>query len=362
MTFWLSEHNTNNKVIYRYSGPGTRMESVTFVYALATEQERQAEALKNKTQNQLERYRHVIQRQKEKERAFLSFKKLEFLSRQETKLHASRPHSAWARMSDRLPEVNTKGQEVSQKSGLLAARNETRSSPPFLNRRKTHLGTRYLSSNSTNSSSAETRKPSLSKGAMPELASQTSSSGNLVRSRATRTNNNHKARKGVHFEGETKVTTRPVKHNYKIVEKVTDSQKEVELKTFEKRGLNLPKWERVRVTKSKREKVSTEDCNNQEKAGNPVQTSNKSHNLQSVETGEKIVTKEPGKVSWAVVARLIGLKLKFKRRQVHGIFQAPELEVLDPTLNNKKRVGQETYSDPLEGVKDCRYLRMPNNK
>lgn len=36
------------------------MENVTFVYALATEQERQTEAVKKQQQNQLEKYRHVL--------------------------------------------------------------------------------------------------------------------------------------------------------------------------------------------------------------------------------------------------------------------------------------------------------------
>ena len=69
-----------------------------------------------------------------------------------------------------------------------------------------------------------------------------------------------------------------------------------------------------------------------------------------------------GQVSWAVVARLIGLQMKFKRRRINGKFQAPELEVLDPTLKNERRVCQETPTDPFQEVKDCRYLRMPNKK
>lgn len=114
------------------------MENVTFVYALATEQERQTEALKNQQQNQLEKYRHVIQRQKKKERAFLSFKKVEFLSRQETKLNVLRPSSARARMDDKLPEVTRKGREIALKKGLLATGNEFMNVLPLYRQKNTH--------------------------------------------------------------------------------------------------------------------------------------------------------------------------------------------------------------------------------
>lgn len=93
------------------------MESVTFVYDLATEQERLTEALKNQKQNQLDRYRHVIQRQMQKERALLSFKKVEFLSRQETKLKGMmRPFSGRERVTDSLPEIRMKGSENTKKN------------------------------------------------------------------------------------------------------------------------------------------------------------------------------------------------------------------------------------------------------
>ena len=92
------------------------MDSVTFVFALATEQERQTEVLKNQNQNQLEKYRSLIQKQKEKEKAFLSFKKVKFLSRQEAKLDGKRPASARAHIGDRLPAIS---QNRRQKNGFL---------------------------------------------------------------------------------------------------------------------------------------------------------------------------------------------------------------------------------------------------
>lgn len=125
--------------------PASLIENVTFVYALATEQERQTEALKNQQQNQLEKYSHVIQRQKEKERAFLSFKEVEFLSRQETKLNVSRPSSARERMDDKLPEITRKGRAIALKRGLLATGNEFMNVLP-LYRQKTHIGTGFVSS------------------------------------------------------------------------------------------------------------------------------------------------------------------------------------------------------------------------
>ena len=105
------------------------MESVTFVYSLATEQEKQTEALKNQEQNQLDKYRALIQKLMEKERAFLSYKKIEFLSRQEAKLGGKiRPLSARVRMGEHLPEITSKAQlkEMAHKNGLLGTRTETR--------------------------------------------------------------------------------------------------------------------------------------------------------------------------------------------------------------------------------------------
>ena len=52
--------------------------------------------------------------------------------------------------------------------------------------------------------------------------------------------------------------------------------------------------------------------------------------------------------------------MKFKRRQFHGTFQAPELEVLDPSLKSERKVEQGPSSDPLKGVRGCRYLRIPD--
>ena len=104
-----------------------------------------------------------------------------------------------------------------------------------------------------------------------------------------------------------------------------------------------------------------DDCSNQEKHKNNKQRRNKGHNLQSVGTTVKMATEGTeagGQVSWAVVARLTGLKMKFKRRQYHGTFQAPELEVLDPSLKSERKVEQGPSSDPLKGVRGSRYLRI----
>ena len=87
----------------------------------------------------------VIQRQKEKERAFLSFKKVEFLCRQETTLNAMRPSSARARIDDKLPGTTRKGREIGLKRGLLATGNEYMNVLP-LYRQKTHIGTGFGSS------------------------------------------------------------------------------------------------------------------------------------------------------------------------------------------------------------------------
>lgn len=141
------------------------MESVTFVYCLATEKEKQTEALKNKEQNQLDKYRALIQKQMKKERAFLSYKKIEFLSRQEAKFGGKRTSlSAGARMGNHLPEV-TKAQpkEMAHKNGLLVARTEAQNLAPFIFRQRTHLGMVVASSKprSTNLSPAEGRKSCL---------------------------------------------------------------------------------------------------------------------------------------------------------------------------------------------------------
>lgn len=69
-----------------------------------------------------------------------------------------------------------------------------------------------------------------------------------------------------------------------------------------------------------------DDCSNQEKHKNNKQRCNKGHNLQSVDTTVKMATEGTeagGQVSWAVVARLTGLKMKFKRRQYHVHFRHP---------------------------------------
>lgn len=324
------------------------MESVTFVYALATEQERQTEALKNQKQNQLERYCHVIHRQMEKERAFLSYKKVEFLSRQETKFSGTRPFSARARLSNSLPGITTKGHEIAQKNGLLVERNEISDSAPFFYRQRTHLDARLLSSkpSSTNSSPAEMRKPS------PRLA--TIGSENSVKCSRT---SNLKGQKRVHFEGE-KNATRPVLQQ--IDAAVTDLQNQ----TFGKRRQNLQKYDgiRNRATKQQRGRLS-EDCSKQEKDETAIKLSNKTRHLHSSETDEETATKaRVGQASWALLARLIGLKMKFKRRQIHGEFQAPELEVMDPSLKTESRVRHDKFNDPWQGVKGCRYLRIPTHK
>ena len=79
------------------------------MYSLATQQEKRTEALKNKEQNQLDKYRALIQKQMEKEKAFLSYEKIEFLSRQEVKLGGKRRSLfARARMGDYIPDITTK--------------------------------------------------------------------------------------------------------------------------------------------------------------------------------------------------------------------------------------------------------------
>ena len=314
------------------------MENVTFVYALATEQERQTEALKNQQQNQLEKYRHVIQRQKEKERAFLSFKKVEFLSRQETKLNVQRPSSARTRMDDKLPEVTRKGREIALKRGLLATGNEFMNVLPFY-RQKTHIGTGFVSSwrsGISSNPSVMQRKPLTLQGHQPRM---------IV---------NQKRRNGNYHHGEKTAISSSVTKKIPGVG--------VDHGSLGKFKINSPsKHDGVRHVATGLQ--FSDDCSNQEKDENNTQRSNKGQKLQSVDTTVKMATEgtERGcQVSWAVVARLIGLKMKFKRRQFHGTFQAPELEVLDPSLKSERKVEQGPSSDPLKGVRGCRYLRMPD--
>ena len=314
------------------------MENVTFVYALATEQERQTEALKNQQQNQLEKYRHVIQRQKEKERAFLSFKKVEFLSRQETKLNVLRPSSARTRMDDKLPEVTRKGREIALKRGLLATGNEFMNVLPFY-RQKTHIGTGFVSSwrsGISSNSSVMQRKPLTLQGHQPRM---------IV---------NQKRRNGNYHHGEKTAISSSVTKKIPGVG--------VDHGSLGKFKINSPsKHDGVRHLATGLQ--FSDDCSDQEKDENNTQRSNKGQKLQSVDTTVKMATEgtERGcQVSWAVVARLIGLKMKFKRRQFHGTFQAPELEVLDPSLKSERNVEQGPSSDPLKGVRGCRYLRMPD--
>lgn len=314
------------------------MENVTFVYALATEQERQTEALKNQQQNQLEKYRHVIQRQKEKERAFLSFKKVEFLSRQETKLNVLRPSSARTRMDDKLPEVTRKGREIALKRGLLATGNEFMNVLPFY-RQKTHIGTGFVSSwrsGISSNPSVMQRKPLTLQGHQPRM---------IV---------NQKRRNGNYHHGEKTATSSSVTKKIPGVG--------VDHGSLGKFKINSPsKHDGVRHVATGLQ--FSDDCSDQEKDENNTQRSNKGQKLQSVDTTVKMATEgtERGcQVSWAVVARLIGLKMKFKRRQFHGTFQTPELEVLDPSLKTERKVDQGPSSDPLKVVRGCRYLRMPD--
>ena len=319
------------------------MENVTFVYALATEQERQTEALKNQQQNQLEKYRHVIQRQKEKEGAFLSFKKVEFLSRQETKLNVLRPSSARVRMDDKLPEVTRKGTEIALKRGLLATGNEFMNVLP-LYRQKTHIGTGFVSSWRSGISS----NPSVMQG-----KPLTIQGGNRHQARMIV---NQKRRNGNYHHGEETAISSSV--TQKVPGVGVDHGSLGKIKT------NSPKHDGVRheATGLQSWKFS-DNCSNQEKDDNNTQRSNKGQKLQSVDTTVKMAregTERGCQVNWAVVARLIGLKMKFKRRQFHGTFQAPELEVLHPSLKSERKVDQGPSSDPLKGVRGCRYLRMPD--
>ena len=71
-------------------------------------------------------------------------------------------------------------------------------------------------------------------------------------------------------------------------------------------------------------------------------------------------------VSWAAVAKLIGMKMKFKRRLLHGKFQAPVLQVPDLRFEEKtamSKSGLENNSKKeWDTLKNCRYLRMPHGK
>ena len=316
------------------------MENVTFVYALATEQERQTEALKNQQQNQLEKYRHVIQRQKEKEGAFLSFKKVEFRSRQETKLNALRPSSARTRMDDKLPEITRKGREITLKRGLLATGNEFMNVLP-LYRQKTHIGAGFVSSwrsGISSNPSVMQRKPLTLQRHQPRMIA------------------NQKRRNGNCHHGEKTAISSSVTKKIPGVG--------VDHGLLGKFKINSPKHDGVRheATGLQSWKFS-DNCSNHEKDENNTQRSNKGQKLQSVDTTVKMATEgtERGcQVNWAVVARLIGLKMKFKRRQFHGTFQAPELQVLDPSLKSERKVDQGPSSDPLKGARGCRYLRIPD--
>lgn len=311
------------------------------------------EALKNQEQNQLDKYRALIQKQMEKERAFLSYKKTELLCRQEVKLGGKRrPLSARARMGDRLPEVTTKAQpkEMAYKNGLLGARTETRNLASFIYRQRTHLGMMVASSKPK--SPAEGRKSC--------LVTLTGSNSPVINSKTYY----QKERKSVHFEGEAK-GTRSVPKCKNSKTPTTEIRKEIENETLRKRRLNLAKCKNPQheSTKTQKEKVS-EDCRNLKerelKDRVSIYCSRKSDSL-SFGKAEATAARRPpgGSVSWAVVARLIGLKTKFKRRRLHGTFQAPELEVLDPSLKNDTKFGQGKSNDPWKAVKDCRYLRMP---
>ena len=314
------------------------MENVTFVYALATEQERQTEALKNQQQNQLEKYRHVIQRQKEKERAVLSFKKVEFLSRQETKLSVLRPSSARTRMDDKLPEVTRKGREIALKRGLLATGNEFMNVLP-LYRQKTHFGAGFVSSwrsKIISKPSVMQRKPLTLQGHQPRM---------IVNQKRRNGNCHHGEKTAISSSVTKKIPGVGVDHG-----------------SLGKFKINSPsKHDGVRHVATGLQ--FSDDCSNQEKDENNTQRSNKGQKLQSVDTTVKMATEGTERgcpVNWAVVARLIGLKMKFKRRLFHGTFQAPELEVLDPSLKSERKVEQGPSSDPLKGVRGCRYLRMPD--
>lgn len=312
------------------------MESVTFVYCLATEKEKQTEALKNKEQNQLDKYRALIQKQMKKERAFLSYKKIEFLSRQEAKFGGKRTSlSAGARM-------------------VLVARTEAQNLAPFIFRQRTHLGMVVASSKprSTNLSPAEGRKSC--------LMTLTGSNSPVMDSKT----HHQKERKSVRFKSEAKRTRFvPEYNNSKPLTIV--GPKEIENETLRKRRLALPKWENPQNESTKeQERTVSEDCRNLKRKESKDRVSidcsrkNDSHSFGKAETTAATKPSEGG-VSWAAVARFIGLKTKFKKRRLHGIFQALELEMLHLSLKNDRRFGEAKPNDPWKEVKGCRYLRMP---
>lgn len=312
------------------------MESVTFVYCLATEKEKQTEALKNKEQNQLDKYRALIQKQMKKERAFLSYKKIEFLSRQEAKFGGKRTSlSAGARM-------------------VLVARTEAQNLAPFIFRQRTHLGMVVASSKprSTNLSPAEGRKSC--------LMTLTGSNSPVMDSKT----HHQKERKSVRFKSEAKRTRFvPEYNNSKPLTIV--GPKEIENETLRKRRLALPKWENPQNESTKeQERTVSEDCRNLKRKESKDRVSidcsrkNDSHSFGKAETTAATKPSEGG-VSWAAVARFIGMKTKFKRRRLHGIFQALELEMLHLSLKNDRRFGEAKPNDPWKEAKGCRYLRMP---
>jgi len=333
------------------------MESVTFVYSLATKQEKQTEALKNKEQNQLDKYRALIQKQMEKERAFLSYKKIEFLSRQEAKLGGKRrPLSARASMGDHIHEITTKAQPkgMAYKIGLLGSRTERRNLAPFIDRERIHLGMVFASSkpkSSTHKIPGEGRKSCMN--------TMTGPNSPVVNSKT-----HNQETKSVHFNSEAKGTRLvPI---YKTFKQLTiKGPKEIESETSRKRRLPPAKWENPQneLTKAQEEQVFLNPRNRESKDRVSVDCFRKGDSYSFGKTEATAATKPfEGRVSWAIVARMIGLKTKFIRPRLHGTFQAPELEVLDPLLKNDRRFGQAKLDDPWKAVKDCRYLRMPTRK
>ena len=300
------------------------MKSVTFVYCLATEKEKQTEALKNKEQNQLDKYRTLIQKQMKKERAFLSYKKTEFLSRQEAKLGGKRRSlSARARMGNHVPDITKKAQpkEMAHKNGLLVARTETRNLAPYISRQRAHFGMVVASSKprSTNISPEE--------GSKSCVMTLTGSNSPVISKTI-----NQKERKSIRFKSEAKRTrVFPVYKNSTPL--TSEGPKQIENKTVWKRRLALPKWESPQNELTKAQEGR--DCRNlkekesKERVSIDCSRQNDTHSFGKAETAAATKPSE-GSVSWAVVTRLIGLKTTFKRRRLHGTFQAPELEMLDP--------------------------------
>ena len=330
---------------------------ICILFGHRTGEENRSENQENQEQNQLDKYRALIQKQMEKEKAFFSYKKFEFLSRQEAKLgRIRRPLSTRARLGHHLPETTTKAQPkgMAHKNGLLGSRTATRNLMPFIYRQRTRLGmvVAYSKPKSTNSSPAEGRKFC--------LITLTGSNSPVANSKT----HNEKERKSVHFKSEAKGTK--FVPRYKNSKPLTiEGPKEIENETLRKRRLALPKWKNPQnePTKTQEEKVF-EDCRNLKKKESKDRVSidcsrkNDSHSFGKAEA--TAATKlSRGSANWAEVASLIGLKTKFKRRRLHGTFQAPELEVLDPSLKHDRRFSQAKPDDPWKAVKGCRYLRMP---